>query len=162
MSHQSQTTSRWMTASLAAGLLSAGLVVGLPGSSEGAPTGGDEPLERADDAAPEPAVGGPTVAVSGVHAVAPDVERYMAKDIARKLRAKKGGFARCYRRHARGSQPDRRITVDFTVTTDGAAVGLSVFTKHQRAKSCIKSVISGISFAPAPDRHPRARVDLYF
>ena len=177
MRTERRTKTGWIAAA-ATTLLTVGLLAALPATSQGAPTGESDALERADEAVGSQVDGdrrakrseqsqrhqtdGASIYVNGVHSVASSVERYMARDIARKLRLEHAAFSRCWSRHARGADPDRRITVDFTVTTDGIPVGVTVFTKHERAKSCIKSVIRGKSFKAAPDRHPRARVELYF
>jgi hypothetical protein len=99
------------------------------------------------------------IVVVGVNTVDPFLEQQMIYDIEQTLSERSDAFQTCYRRHASQGEV---VTVDWTITLDGSAVDIAVYADRYRMETCVESALSGLSFLPAYDRHPRARAELYF
>ena len=121
---------------------------------------------ESDDDAPSASHSGPVAVstrVSSINVVSDADERRMRRDIAPKLADRADEFLACYRTHALGhTSPDRTIHVDWTITTGGEAVDVTVFSSHDAIQPCIARAVSGETFAHVDDRHPRVRVELSF
>lgn len=146
-----------------------GLAVGLPPASVSAPTTPSNPSASPGDDETDATTSntsgtvGISARVVGIHVVSDAAERRLRRDISPKLSALADDFRACYRTHALGdSEADRTIHVDWTVTTDGEPVDVTVFTSHTGLEGCIARSLTGISFASVEDRHPRVRVAVDF
>lgn len=99
------------------------------------------------------------IVVVGVNTVDPFLEQEMIYDIEQTLSQRSDTFETCYRRHATQGEV---VTVDWTITLDGSPVEIDVYADRYPMETCVESALSGLTFLPAYDRHPRARAEIYF
>ena len=134
-----------------------------------APAASDNPSESSDRAADSDSEDEATsedsgndsslqIEVQGVNVVSASAEERLKRDIARKLESNWSRLARCWRRF--GPAADDTVTVDWTITTRGEAVGFTVFAADDAIEPCLTRVIRPLRFAHLDDRHPVARVQL--